>query len=554
MNLKIFVGYDPREDIAYQVCKYSIESKNPTVEVIPLVQSELREQGIYSRDNDPLSSTEFTFTRFLVPYLTNYTGWAIFCDCDFLFQCDIQTIYDLLDEQYAVMVVKHNYTPKEGEKMDGKKQLPYPRKNWSSLILWNCADPDNRQLTPEVINSQTGQYLHRFNWLSDSKIGGLPYRFNWLVNWYHEPQDGTPQAIHYTEGGPWFTNYEHCEYGYQWERARQAYLLTKVAPKQDGPFDRIPPDINSVFSKILKYRVDPIGEVYGITIDEVIEDIKMLDNKKVVAVDGARPPGEYKGLGWDPYMESFILGSGGQITNYEKVEESMTPVVFRGITKSKHMKACAEKGRDFFYIDTGYFGNVRKKFYHRITKNAMQNLGPIIERPFDRLAEIGWHRAKFRRGTNILLCPPSAKAMSCFGLDLDVWMDETLATLKLHTDRPIIIRLKGSRRDRTTADTMAMALTRDIHCLVTFNSIAATEALLLGKPAITLGPNAAQPLCKRRLEDIENPYIPSADEIDAWAAHLSYAQFSEADMKNGTAWRVLTEDAPIWQPKAHTDV
>jgi lipopolysaccharide biosynthesis glycosyltransferase len=546
--MKIFVGYDPREDIAYQVCEFSIKSRQPGAEVIPLKQNQLKEKGLYTREYDVQSSTEFTFTRFLIPHLMDYQGWAIFCDCDFLFTIDVDEIFKCVDEKYAVMVVKHDYTPEEGVKMDGQRQVPYPRKNWSSLVLWNCGHPANQKLDLNTVNNETGAYLHRFQWLKDNEIGELSFAYNWLVNWYKEPQDGIPKVIHYTEGGPWFENYRHCEYGYQWavEHAAMVESLKKAPPS--GPFDHIPKDIETVFKKILKYRVDPSGEVYNTTVDSVIEDIKMLDNNVAVAVDGSRDPNDGKGLGWDPYMESFILGCGGQITNYDKITESKTPVVFRGITKNKHMKACAEKGRDYYYIDTGYFGNVRKKFYHRITKNAMQNLGPIIERPVDRLEATGWRRSKFRPGRNILLCPPSAKAMACFGLDLDQWMEETVSIIKKHSDRPIVIRLKGSRRDRTANDTMEMALAKDVHCLVTFNSIAATEALLLGKPAITLGPNAAQPLCKQDLSQIENPHIPTTDEIVAWAAHLAYAQFSEDEMKDGTAWHILNEDGKIWIP------
>lgn len=550
--MKVFVGYDPREDIAFRVCEYSIKSRNPGAEVIPIKQSELREQGIYTRPQDSLSSTEFTFTRFLVPHLTGYSGWAIFVDCDFIFQCDVAEIFKQAQDQFAVMCVKHDYSPQEGEKMDGCKQLPYPRKNWSSMILWNCGHPANAGLIPQVVNNEnnTGQFFHRFQWLDDSQIGELSHEYNWLVNWYKEPRDGKPKAIHYTEGGPWFDNYKHCEYGYHWEveRAGLEESLKKEPPP--GPFDHVPHDIKETFKKILKYRVDPLGEIYNTKVEDVIGMVKMLDTKNAVAVDGGRDPNDGKGIGWDPYMESFILGCGGQITNYDKIEDSMVPVVFRGITKAKHMRACAEKGRDYYYIDTGYFGNVRKKLYHRITKNAMQNIGPIIERPFDRLEATGWHRSKFRKGKNILLCPPSAKAMSAFGLDLDTWMQETISTIKQHTDRPIVIRKKVSRRERTSTDTMEMALAQDVHCLVTFNSIAATEAILLGKPAFTLGPNAAHAVSLSDLSLIETPKIPTADEVEAFAAHLAYCQFTEAEMRDGTAWRILNDtDVTPWYPK-----
>lgn len=216
--MKVFVGYDIREDIAYQVCEYSIKKHQPLAEVIPLKQKELRESGIYTRAVDPLSSTEFTFTRFLVPYLTDYKGWAVFVDCDFVFVEDVKQLFDQADDKYAVMVVQHDYTPKEELKMDGCKQLPYPRKNWSSTILWNCSHPKNKAITPDIVNSQTGQYLHRFQWLDDSEIGNLKPEWNWLAGWYHEPQDGTPKAIHYTEGGPWFKEYRRCPYHKIWKQ------------------------------------------------------------------------------------------------------------------------------------------------------------------------------------------------------------------------------------------------------------------------------------------------------------------------------------------------
>lgn len=213
MSRRIFVGYDTREVAAYNACINSLKSNSSVnCNIIPLKLNTLTELGIYNRDVDPLSSTEFSFTRFLVPYLCNYSGWAIFCDCDFIFLEDIEKLYQLKDENYAVMCVQHNYTPSSLVKMDGKTQHLYPRKNWSSLILWNCAHPSNKQVTPELINKQTGQFLHRFTWLKDEEIGSLSQEWNWLVGWYKEPSDGMPKALHFTEGGPWFENYINCEY------------------------------------------------------------------------------------------------------------------------------------------------------------------------------------------------------------------------------------------------------------------------------------------------------------------------------------------------------
>jgi hypothetical protein len=133
--------------------------------------------------------------------------------------------------------------------------------------------------------------------------------------------------------------------------------------------------------------------------------------------------------------------------------------------------------------------------------------------------------------------------MENFGLNLKEWIETTVNNIKANTDRPIVIREKVSRRERSSTDTMEMALERDVHCLVTYNSIAATEAVLLGKPAFTLGPNAAHSVSSNDLTQIDSPYYPTMDEVVAWAAHLAYSQFSEAEMMDGTAWRILNDHA-----------
>ena len=222
--MKVFVGWDSREDIAYQVCKHSIVSKQPNAEVIPLKQNELREQGLYWRDVDKLASTEFTFTRFLIPELTNYDGWALFMDCDMILTTDIKELFDQADDRYAVMCVKHDYTPREGLKMDGQQQTVYPRKNWSSVMLINCGHRSHRALDKELVNNPeiTGAYLHRFSWLTDEEIGELDHTWNYLVGVYTDSEQ--PKLIHYTEGGPWFENYRNCEFSDLWKNELQAMM------------------------------------------------------------------------------------------------------------------------------------------------------------------------------------------------------------------------------------------------------------------------------------------------------------------------------------------
>ena len=216
--MKVYVGWDSREDIAYQVCQHSIKRKDPDAEVIPLKQNDMRQDGIYTRAVDKLASTEFTFSRFFVPYLNDFKGWAVFCDCDFVWRIPSYELEQYCDDSKAVVCVQHDYKPKESRKMDGQVQTVYPRKNWSSMVLWNCGHPKNKILTPELLNTETAKFLHRFSWLDDSDIGSLPHVYNWLVGWYQEPQDGTPKILHYTSGGPWFDGYRDCEYADVWKK------------------------------------------------------------------------------------------------------------------------------------------------------------------------------------------------------------------------------------------------------------------------------------------------------------------------------------------------
>ena len=222
-RLKVFIGYAPREDIAWQVCRRSLlRHTSSKIEVHKLRQLALREVGLYRRPPDQ-ASTEFSLTRFLTPYLAADDGWSIFVDCDFIFTTDITHVLDGVDRSKAVYVVKHDYTPANAIKMDNQKQTAYPRKNWSSFILFNNAHPLVKALTPEVVNSQTPAYLHRFAWIPDEDlIGELPLSWNFLEGEYPKPEK-TPHAIHYTNGGPWFDNWRHVDYGDLWLAERDLY-------------------------------------------------------------------------------------------------------------------------------------------------------------------------------------------------------------------------------------------------------------------------------------------------------------------------------------------
>ena len=225
----VYVGWDSREDIAYQVCRHSLVSRaSVPVDVVPIKQDELRAEGHYTRPVDPLASTEFTYTRFFVPFLTGYQGWALFCDCDFLWLADIKGLMDLLDDRYALMCVHHDHRPPETMKMDGRKQTQYPRKNWSSLVLYNCGHPANRVLTPDVVNRELGAFLHRFQWLDDDLIGAVPETWNWLEGWSEAPAEGHPNVVHFTRGGPWFDDWQDVAFGDLWLEEEKALTSARA--------------------------------------------------------------------------------------------------------------------------------------------------------------------------------------------------------------------------------------------------------------------------------------------------------------------------------------
>lgn len=222
-NLKIYIGYDSNQNnpplcnkvvnSPYEVCKKSIENHNSNIEIIPIQLQKLIDDGVYTREHDPKATTEFTYSRFLVPYLNNYKGKAVFIDSDFLWQCNVEELLEFYNSENSVSCVKHDYTPRSKTKMDGIKQSNYPRKNWSSLMLFNCEHDDCKKLTPDVIATETPQYLHRFNWTSDELVGEIPLEYNFLEGDYDFMDN--PKVIHYTNGGPWYKTWDG-EYRKNW--------------------------------------------------------------------------------------------------------------------------------------------------------------------------------------------------------------------------------------------------------------------------------------------------------------------------------------------------
>lgn len=223
--IPIFIGYDPREAIAYHVCANSIiRNSSVPVAITPLALNNFKEYTETHTDG----SNQFIYSRFLVPYLTGYQGWAIFMDGDMIVRGDIAELWELRDITKDVMVVKHDYKTKMSEKYLGAKNENYPRKNWSSVMLLNCSQFPTQKLTPKYIQESTGAHLHRFEWAQDSRIGELPKEWNWLPDEYGPNPDA--KLLHYTLGTPCFHEFAITPQGSEWHRER---ILTEYCQQRD---------------------------------------------------------------------------------------------------------------------------------------------------------------------------------------------------------------------------------------------------------------------------------------------------------------------------------
>lgn len=212
--MRIFIGYDPRESVSYHVACHSILSRSSIpVHITPLALVNLG--GDFKRERNPLQSTDFSFTRFLVPHLSDYKGWSLFLDCDVLIRTDIAELgrlCNLANFYKAVFVVKHDYKPRDEKKFLGETQTRYEKKNWSSVMLFNnyrC-----RKLTPEFVNSAPGLVLHQFHWTEEERIGEIDKDWNHLVG--EQPENPNAKLVHFTRGGPWFQEYKDCEFASEW--------------------------------------------------------------------------------------------------------------------------------------------------------------------------------------------------------------------------------------------------------------------------------------------------------------------------------------------------
>ena len=209
--INVFIGYDEGEKISYHILSESIRRHSSVpVSITPLCLSNIPE---FKREKQPNQSTEFAFSRFMVPYLSGYKGWSIFMDCDMMFRSDIKDLWDLRTYRYSVMCCQHDYEPKQDVKFRGAKNEPFPKKNWSSMMLFH--NSQCTKLTPEYVNTATGLELHQFKWLErDHMIGNIPLEWNWLVGEYDYNEEA--KNVHWTLGGPYFKDYARSDYADEW--------------------------------------------------------------------------------------------------------------------------------------------------------------------------------------------------------------------------------------------------------------------------------------------------------------------------------------------------
>ena len=210
--IRVFIGYDNNEKVAFSTLSHSLlKHATRPIAITPIRLENIKD--IFVRERLKIQSTEFAFSRFLVPYLCNYSGHAIFMDCDMLARADISELWRQRTTKYAVQCVQHDYTPNSTVKFLNQPQTPYPKKNWSSMMLFNNAKCT--ALTPDYVNSATGLELHQYKWLENEElIGKIDEEWNWLVGEYE--YNSNAKLVHYTEGGPYFKNYKNCDYAEEW--------------------------------------------------------------------------------------------------------------------------------------------------------------------------------------------------------------------------------------------------------------------------------------------------------------------------------------------------
>lgn len=514
-DVTVYIDWDSADPAAADVCKYSIQAHaNGDVKIVYLKEDDLIKRQIMTVfDQD--DSTAISRNEFFVPFLNNFQGVAVYVKSYFIFRDDVCKLADIVDATKAV------YT------------LPGQHEN--DIVVWNCSHLKNITMSKDIINQKNDSFLSNYRWLESENFGELDFKWNTPF----ESKIINPKAINFVGHEPWTDDVKYS----LWHAYKTLLKGKKTDPVYTPEMLTMPDDFKELLLDFIALRTDPHGFFRSVNTKKFNKELSNKRKPGVIAVlDGGDEETEDTELKNDKILENFVIGGNGAVGRMDILDSTpvSVPVVLRGITKRKVMRRCEQEGRDYYYVDTGYFGNDKKKDFHRVTRNAMQYFDEIDPNcSDDRFLVTRTKIKKHTPGSNILICPPSQKAMKYWNLDLDEWMNNTVLEIKKYTDREIVIRKKGTRTERVQLDTMEMALSRDVHCMVTFNSIAAIESLIYGKPVFTMGPNAAEKLANTDLSTIDNPIMPDYDQVRNLCCNLAYQQFTVPEMRSGKAWAML---------------
>lgn len=536
-TVNVYIGcyQDEFADLA-KLCNYSLQKYSSlALNVSYLNKDILVKQKLLNPDADE------TRMRYLVPYLNNYKGIAVYLDSSVLVIDDIADLLSDVEQTIALCRVEHSV--EQAQKRKKEKDIKLLSKGYSGVIVYNCEQGSLTSLSIDSVNNMPLDQLHTFTWIKPNRIKLLPVNWDWHIDLYKLDEAGVPNIVNYK----FFNSKSADDYFFDLREEYYAEFCKYSEPKQTITEQdlTLPENLRQLFRQYLLGKRDPKNYWHSVNLEKIIELLELYTKKDptCIAIIDADPDLETEDkIKVDPIIDNFILGANGIVAMNKDTKDIpiTTPAVIRGIAKRKVIKKCINEKRDYYYIDTGYFGNGKHKLYHRITKNNMQYIGALDSScPDDRFLKTKVTIKPYTAGTNILICPPSQKAMNFWNLNLQDWLDDTIETIKSYTNRPIVIREKQSRNVRVNTDTMEMALADDVHCMVTFNSIAAVESLINGKPVFTMGPNAAHHLSNIDLKTIDDPYMPHRDEIRVLLCNLAYKQFTVNEMRSGVAWEML---------------
>lgn len=473
---RIFIGWDSAQAVAYDVLAWSIRRyATAPVSITPIKLADMEAKG-FSRSRDPLASTEFTYTRFLVPWLCGYEGIALFMDSDMLALDDVCELFKLDMQPYALRVVKHDYKPVALLKMGGKMQTVYPRKNWSSLMMMDCAKL--KSWTKEAVETASGAWLHRFESIPDAEIGEIPGA-SWNV------LDDGIKLLHYTAGGPWLPGYKDHPYGSVW------FSHLNHMKNEEGKMKKI-----TVWN-------GPVG-------GNIYRCHRLMLGLKALTIDvEQRPAGEYDGKP----VPSVVCGTryGGE----------------------RILKECAAAEIDWWNLDNGFFlfdmekpgttGRYRLSYRHL---QPRWNPNAVVDASRWEVLKIAVAPWQPNPDGHILLCPPTWGLEAFYDIKEADWIAQTTEALPSPLRDRVRVRRKGD--EGRAADAIKGAC-----CVIVHSSKVAVEALVMGVPAVATEGLLSQ--WGMKLADVGQADLTTVDRLQLFH-YAAWCEFTLDELQSGAGW------------------